>query len=89
MWYVIESNVEMDVPEYSLGYEDVYELALKQGKWETLGCYSNLSKASALYDAQEPRTVVKDGKLKASVYMITNGEDPKKAEVWTWIAVGE
>ena len=89
MWYVIESNVEIEVPEYALGFNDVYELAMEQGKWETLGSYSSLSKSQALYDAQEPRTVVKNGKLKASVYMITNGEDPKTAEVWTWIAVGE
>ena len=89
MWYVIESKVETEEPKYPLGMHDVYELSLKEGKWETIGSYSSLKRAQSLCDSQQPYTWVEDGKLKARMYMIADSENPKEANIWSWDAVGE
>ena len=89
MWYVIESKLDTEIPEFPLGFKDVYNLSLKKGKWETIGSYSSLSKANALYDAQEAETWIEDGRLKARIYMITDSENKKDAEIMSWSAVGE
>ena len=90
MWYVIESKVETEIPEYPLGRQEVYGLSLKAGKWEAIGSYRSLERAQELYDAQESKTWIEGDKLKALVYMITDSENPKEATgVWSWDAVGE